>query len=327
MYTQDPTHNHEALVLREALERIVPLLDPERFQFGFPNVLDSHPHAIFVLGRRGEIIYLNHTWEIIFEHSVVHALGHTLNKFLPLNPELFKVSGSIEQLKVQFAHHPPKWVRLVWHHSGDVCVGSIENLNTHHQRLDALHQQLHHLEDAVQHSIEMMGQSLSPYHPQLRVDYGRQFAQVLQLSPEDQKALLWGLWLQDIGMSVTERNQWFHSRSLSPSERAAMEQHPQAGLKLAEQLSFLPQATRDIIYSHHESYDGSGYPQKLRSDEIPQLVRIASIVDRFCALVSERPYRAAYSIQEAGELMYTLAGNQLDPYFCYLFVDEVLKLA
>jgi len=71
---------------------------------------------------------------------------------------------------------------------------------------------------------------------------------------------------------------------------------------------------RNIAYAHHEKWNGSGYPRKLAGADIPLSARIAAISDVFDALTSERPYKKAFSNEEAFGIMYNDAGSHFDPY-------------
>ena len=99
-----------------------------------------------------------------------------------------------------------------------------------------------------------------------------------------------------------------------------MQTHPQRGLEIIDymlrefghsQLSHV-EILRNIVYHHHEAVDGSGYPAGLADDDIPIEARIVSVADIFDALTSERPYKRAWSNDQAFEAMRALAGSKLD---------------
>jgi putative two-component system response regulator len=106
---------------------------------------------------------------------------------------------------------------------------------------------------------------------------------------------------------------------LTPKERAVLEQHPAQGVKIIESLESLRDAV-PLIRWHHERLDGCGYPDQLRGDEIPPLVRILSVADVYDALQSERPYRAAVPHALCLEILRADAeGGGLDPELVRLF--------
>jgi HD-GYP domain-containing protein (c-di-GMP phosphodiesterase class II) len=100
--------------------------------------------------------------------------------------------------------------------------------------------------------------------------------------------------------------------SLKPEEWLLVRQHPEIGRELVRRLDFLGDAAA-IVLSHHERYDGGGYPEGLSGEEIPLGARIFAVVDTFDAVTSDRPYRRRRSYREAAEEIRCAAGSQLDP--------------
>ena len=99
---------------------------------------------------------------------------------------------------------------------------------------------------------------------------------------------------------------------LTAAEWRVMRTHPLIGYQIVAGIPFLKNAA-EIVRSHHEMFDGSGYPAGLRRDEIPVPARVFSVVDAFDAMTTDRPYRAALSLDHAlGELQ-RMAGTQFDP--------------
>ncbi len=99
---------------------------------------------------------------------------------------------------------------------------------------------------------------------------------------------------------------------LSEEEWAEMRRHPEVGYRLLRDFAHLRDAA-DIVYCHHERYDGTGYPRGLRGDDIPLAARIFAVADAYDAMTSERPYRAARSHKEALVEIRSLADTQFDP--------------
>jgi response regulator RpfG family c-di-GMP phosphodiesterase len=110
---------------------------------------------------------------------------------------------------------------------------------------------------------------------------------------------------------------------LTESEWAVMKTHTTAGEKILGRKSFYKIA-REIARSHHERWDGSGYPDGLSGDSIPFAARIVTISDIYDALTSRRPYKRAWPKEKALEEMKALAGNALDPEIAEIFVRNVL---
>jgi len=91
-----------------------------------------------------------------------------------------------------------------------------------------------------------------------------------------------------------------------------MRQHPQYAYEMLSPVAYLRPAM-DIPYSHHEKWDGSGYPRGLKGEQIPLAARIFAVVDVYDALTSERPYRAAWPKEKVIEHIKAGAGSHFDP--------------
>jgi response regulator RpfG family c-di-GMP phosphodiesterase len=109
---------------------------------------------------------------------------------------------------------------------------------------------------------------------------------------------------------------------LDDDEWAEMRKHPEMGHRMLKHIPFLEPAL-DIVLSHQERFDGSGYPEGLKGDEIPLGARIFAVVDTFDAMTSDRPYRKALSIEAACEEIERCSGTQFDPRVaeCFLSIE------
>jgi len=111
---------------------------------------------------------------------------------------------------------------------------------------------------------------------------------------------------------------------LDPHEWEIMKTHPTIGAKLLEgDDSSLMRMARDITLTHHERWDGSGYPKGLTGEAIPRAGRIAALADVFDALTSDRPYHKAWTVQAAVGLIQANSDRQFDPELAALFVQEL----
>ena len=137
-------------------------------------------------------------------------------------------------------------------------------------------------------------------------------ADKLDLSPTQREALELGALLHDIGETRTPEAILQKAGPLTAEERRIVEQHPAAGVDILEAVPLLTPAL-DVVGGHHERYDGSGYPQGLRGEEIPLTGRIFAVVDALDAMTHDRPYRAARPVPEALEEVRREAGRQFDP--------------
>jgi response regulator RpfG family c-di-GMP phosphodiesterase len=100
-----------------------------------------------------------------------------------------------------------------------------------------------------------------------------------------------------------------------------MKMHPILAYQLLAPIRYLRDAL-DIPYCHHENWDGSGYPHGLKGEQIPLVARIFSVVDVWDALISNRPYRAAWTNEEALAHIHASSGTHFDPQV----VDKFMQL-
>lgn len=107
---------------------------------------------------------------------------------------------------------------------------------------------------------------------------------------------------------------------LDADEWREMKRHPEMGFRMLEHIRFL-QPALDVVLSHQERWDGTGYPRQLRAEQIPLGARIFAVVDTFDAMTSDRPYRAALSIQTARAEIERCAGSQFDPKVAAAFLS------
>lgn len=131
-----------------------------------------------------------------------------------------------------------------------------------------------------------------------------------------------GALLHDIGKMAIPDAILFKPGPLSTYERNVMEQHPAYAYNLLSPIKYL-QPALTIPYSHHERWDGTGYPQGLKADDIPMEARIFSIVDVWDALISDRPYRSAWPEEKTKQYLWDNRNIQFDPTILDVFLDSV----
>ena len=135
----------------------------------------------------------------------------------------------------------------------------------------------------------------------------------LNLGAGDLDALRWGAYLHDLGKVATPDAILHKPGRLDSDEWQVMRQHVESGYAIVQQLAFLPQAARDTVLHHHERWDGQGYPHGLAGEAIPLTARIFSVCDVYDALTSPRPYKSAWSHEEAISEIVLQTGAQFDP--------------
>ncbi|MGE3958352.1 MAG: HD domain-containing phosphohydrolase [Vicinamibacterales bacterium] len=152
--------------------------------------------------------------------------------------------------------------------------------------------------------------------------YAAGLAEALQLSPAEIQAVRTAALLHDIGKLAIPAHILSKPGPLTPEEFAKVRIHPQIGAEIISTIPF-PYPVAPIVLSHHERWDGTGYPQGLKGADIPIGARIISLVDYFDVVMSERPYHAALSIDGALTLLKREAGRALDPTLVELFIQKL----
>ncbi|MFX3673451.1 MAG: HD-GYP domain-containing protein [Paenisporosarcina sp.] len=142
--------------------------------------------------------------------------------------------------------------------------------------------------------------------------YALKLAEELHLKPEQLRALVQGSLVHDVGKISILDSILNKPGKLSQEERIEIEKHPINGYEMCRDLGFMKEEL-NIIRSHHEKWDGSGYPDRLQGEEISLLARIVAVVDVYDALTSERSYRTAWSHSEAMNLLILQKGKHFDP--------------
>jgi HD-GYP domain-containing protein (c-di-GMP phosphodiesterase class II) len=132
----------------------------------------------------------------------------------------------------------------------------------------------------------------------------------------------YGFFLHDIGKVGVPEHVLRKPAALDPDEWEVMRLHPAIGAQIVEPIRFLGEAV-EIVRSHHEWFDGTGYPRGLKGEEIPLAARVFSIADSFDAMTSDRPYRDALPFEVAVAEIRDGAGTQFDPMAVEAFLDVV----
>ncbi|MFK7603515.1 HD-GYP domain-containing protein [Deinococcus sp. SM5_A1] len=146
-------------------------------------------------------------------------------------------------------------------------------------------------------------------------------AEALCWSPSQTRALRWGAYLHDIGKIAIPDTVLLKPGALDAGEWAVMRSHVEEGMQVAATLGELPEVTLEVVRDHHERWDGQGYPAGKAGREISLAGRLFALCDVYDALISERPYKAAWSSQAALAEIETLAGRHFDAVLAGVFVE------
>src|SRR5208282_1306568 len=182
------------------------------------------------------------------------------------------------------------------------------------------------LEESYDITLAALGDALdlkdneTEFHSRRVTAFTIAIARKMGLPKEHIKVIARGAFLHDIGKMAIPDDILRKPGKLTDDEMAIMKEHCYLGYKIISRIPFLAEAA-EIVYSHQEFYDGSGYPRGLKGEEIPLGARIFAIADTLDAMRSDRPYRAAQSIQAARKEIEAWAGRQFDPQIVKVFLE------
>jgi ribonuclease P protein subunit RPR2 len=140
------------------------------------------------------------------------------------------------------------------------------------------------------------------------LEIARKFPSELVLTPE----LEFGFLLHDVGKVAIPDAILYKPGPLTDEERALMSRHPVIGSDIVRGIEFLADAA-EVVRSHHERWDGTGYPDGLAGEDIPLAARVFAVADVLDALTTDRPYRPATSLRDAREMIASESGKHFDP--------------
>ena len=159
-------------------------------------------------------------------------------------------------------------------------------------------------------------------HSQRVIELTLELAKYLGISAEELSHMRRGALLHDIGKMAVPDAVLLKPGPLTDEEWVIMKIHPVKAKEFLEGVPFL-QPALDIPYSHHERWDGSGYPEGLANEEIPFPARIFAVIDVWDALSSDRPYRKAWPREKVLSYLQEQAGKEFDPKVVDAFLDLV----
>jgi putative two-component system response regulator len=158
-------------------------------------------------------------------------------------------------------------------------------------------------------------------------EYCAVIARGLNLPPSEVELILHASRMHDVGKIAVPDAILRKPSSLDDPEWVVMRRHPMIGSRILDHSSSeLLQAGRIIALCHHERWDGTGYPSGLAGEDIPLWGRICAVADVFDAVTSERPYKPAYSVDEALDILRHGRGTQFDPKVVDVFFDNLAEI-
>lgn len=196
--------------------------------------------------------------------------------------------------------------------------------------VEQVDQEIVELETLYLRVVRSMGAAVEakdPYtlgHSQRVADLAYELGKELELSPDELKGLLTAAYLHDLGKIGIEDAILQKPAELTTEEYEIIKAHPAKGVKALESVEF-PWEVKPLILHHHERWDGTGYPDGLKREEIPLGARIIAVIDFFDALTSARPYRPPWSESKALRAIAEKTGTMFDPKVSKSFLRIVEK--
>jgi putative nucleotidyltransferase with HDIG domain len=185
-------------------------------------------------------------------------------------------------------------------------------------RTEQLRQAMTDLERSYDITLEALGDALdlkdaeTEGHSKRVTAFTIAIARAMGLSSQEIRVIARGAFLHDIGKMAIPDAILRKPGKLTEDEQAIMREHCYRGYQMLRKIPFLAEAA-EIVYSHQEMHDGTGYPRGLKGDEIPLGARLFAIADTLDAITSDRPYRAAQTFAAAKEEIKRWGGRQFDP--------------
>jgi diguanylate cyclase (GGDEF)-like protein/putative nucleotidyltransferase with HDIG domain len=210
---------------------------------------------------------------------------------------------------------------FVIYRSYRLYLSKLENEKNHVAEMASLHMRTI---EALALAIEAKDQTTHDHLERVRV-YAVELAQKLNLSAKEIEALRAAALLHDIGKLAVPEHIISKPGRLTPEEFEKMKIHPIVGAEILERVHF-PYPVVPIVRAHHERWDGSGYPDGLKGEEIPIGARILSAVDCLDALATDRQYRKALPLDDAMQWVVDQAGKAYDPKVVGLLKESYKEL-
>ena len=198
-------------------------------------------------------------------------------------------------------------------------------------RTEMLRQAMGDLERSYDITLEALGNALdlrdaeTEGHSKRVTAYTIALARASGMAPKQLRVISRGAFLHDIGKIAIPDAILLKPSSLTEHERAIMREHCELGYQMLRKIPFLAEAS-EIVYTHQERFDGTGYPRKLSGEHIPIGSRIFAIADTLDAITSDRPYRKAKTFDAAREEIARCSGAQFAPDIVEVFMNMPVKL-
>jgi PAS domain S-box-containing protein/putative nucleotidyltransferase with HDIG domain len=245
-------------------------------------------------------------------------------------PELMKAEGIAAYFAVplitkgqmkgvlEICHHTPllpnaEWIDFLNTLAGQaaIAIDNVQMFNNLQRTTDELELAYDATIEGWSHALDLRDKETEG-HTQRVTEMTEKLARALGLGEKELVQIRWGALLHDIGKMGVPDGILLKPGPLTDEEWVEMKKHPTFAYEMLAPIRYLRLAL-DIPYCHHEKWDGTGYPRGLKGEQIPLPARIFAVVDMWDALISDRPYRKAWSEEKARQHIQAEAGTHFDP--------------
>jgi len=236
-----------------------------------------------------------------------------------------KVKGVLEVFHRTSLQPYPEWIDFLETLAGQAAI-AIENASLF-ENLERSNRELSQAYDATiegwSHALDLRDKETEGHT--LRVTkMALELARKFGFTEEQLQHIRWGALLHDIGKMGVPDSILLKPDQLTQEEWETMKKHPDFAFEMLSPIAYL-KPSLDIPHYHHEKWGGTGYPRRLKGEEIPLAARLFAIVDVWDALRSDRPYRKAWTVEKAREYIQAQAGSHFDPKVVEYFL-EIMKI-
>ena len=318
-------------------------LNEERAKF--EQLVKFSPDGILILNSEGDILMANPAFKRMASAASEEVQNQRIENFLDPTDvvqvhlklaEMF--SGRLETLRLEstLRHSKGTGIPVEVHTSltqwedGQAAQLIMHDITNRKQSEKKLHQAHEELKAAYNATIEGWAQTLelrdieTAGHSRRVTDYAMKLAQQMGFTGEALNDFYRGATLHDIGKIGIPDSILLKPDRLTETEMNLMRQHTQYAFKVLSNVGFSGPVV-DIPHYHHEKWDGSGYPEGLKGEEIPLAARVFAIVDVWDALSSDRPYRPAWTNEKVLDYLWEESGKHFDPEVVKTFLELLQK--
>jgi len=236
-----------------------------------------------------------------------------------------EVKGALEIFHRSELENDSEWLDFLETLAGQAAI-AIEDA-TLFENLQRSNQELFQAYDATiegwSHALDLRDKETEGHTlrvTELTMELARQFG----FSEEELINIRWGALLHDIGKMGVPDSILLKPDKLTDEEWESMRKHPTFAIEMLSPIGYL-KSSLDIPYCHHEKWDGSGYPRGLKGDVIPLAARLFAVVDVWDAVTSNRPYRMAWSTEEAIQYIKEQSERFFDPKVVNVFLNMIAQ--